>query len=276
MRLTIPISVPSFRQPEYTGENRCIPCTILNAAITILAAGTVFFLTFSESILVGLGTGLTILLVGAIVIYYRGYLIPWTPQITSRYFPNWVLRWFDKDADPPEDVEPEFVLRDLGAIGECDDGDDLCLTDSFETAWWDHMDSLRDSDTTHSDLAGLLDVAMDDITVTTHDDAVTARYNGNKIGQWESNAGLIADIAAAKVFAASGNSMWNSLRTDQQGTVLNGLRAFLERCPACDGRIDFESNTTVRSCCQYMDVVAASCVDCDARVFEVETPKYDK
>lgn len=273
MQLSIPISVPAFRQPEYTGENRCIPCTVLNVAITILAAGTVFFLSVSESMLLGFFTGLSILVFGSILIYFRGYLIPGTPQITSRYFPNWVLQWFDK-ADPPDDIEPEFVLRDLGAIEECEDGEDLCLTQSFEEQWWDNMASLRDSETTHEDLAALLDVDTDELTVNTHDDAITARFNGNKIGQWESRPVLIADIAAAKEFATSGNALWNSLRTDQQGTVLNGLRVFLEQCPACEGLIDFESSTTVRSCCQYMDVMAASCEDCGARIFEVETPKY--
>lgn len=272
MQLSIPISVSAFRQPEYTGENRCIPCTILNAAITIFVAGTVFVLSVSESMLVGSVIGVSVLVFGSVLIYFRGYLIPGTPQITSRYFPNWVLRWFDK-ADPPDDIEPERVLQDIGAIEECENGDDLCLTQAFEEHWWDNMASLRDSDTTHEDLAALLDVDTQEITVNTHDDAITATVNGNKIGQWESRAVLIADIAAAKEFATSGNALWHSLRTDQQGTVLNGLRVFLSQCPACDGPIDFESSITVRSCCQYMDVMAASCGDCGARIFEIETPK---
>jgi hypothetical protein len=273
MSFSSPITVPALRQPEYTGENRCIPCTILNAAITIIAAAIVFYLSLSESVLFGVTTGGIVLTFGAVLIYFRGYLIPGTPQITSRFFPNWVLRWFDK-AEPPDDIEPESVLRQLGAIEECKEGDDLCLTTGFEERWWNTMESLRESDTTHEDLATLLDIDMDEIVVNTHDDAVTARVNGQKIGQWESRAVLLADIAAAKEFASNGNSLWESLRTDQQGTVLNGLRVFLGQCPSCGGNIDFESDT-VRSCCQYMDVVAASFVDCDARIFEVETPKYN-
>lgn len=272
MPLSTPISVPAFRRPEYTGENRCIPCTILNAAITILVAGIVFLLLVSESLVLGAVIGLSVLVFGTVLIYFRGYLIPGTPQITSRYFPNWVLRWFNK-ADPPDDIEPKDVLEDLGAIEECENGSDLCLTQLFEDHWWGNIASLRDSDTTHEDLAALLDVDTQEITVSTHEDAITATVNGDKIGQWESKAVLIADIAAAKEFATRGNAVWNSLRTDQQGTVLNGLRVFLDRCPACEGPIDFESSTAVRSCCQYMDVMAASCGDCGARIFEIEAPK---
>lgn len=270
MSLSSPIVLSALRQPEYTGENRCIPCTILNIAITIAIAGILFGVLVSNSVQFGVLSSLLVLVIGLILIYYRGYLIPGTPQITKRFFPERVLRWFDK-APQPDDIEPEYVLRDIGAVEDCDDSEDICLTETFAQTWRNTMASLRDSDTTHEDLASLLDIPADRISFRTHNEAITARVGGNKIGQWESRAALIADVAAAKEFASNGHSLWDSLETDQQGTVLNGLRAFLDQCPSCEGTIDFESDT-VRSCCRYVDVVVASCNDCEARIFEVETP----
>ena len=31
----------TFRQPEYTGDNRCIPCTVVNVAIAAVLAALI-------------------------------------------------------------------------------------------------------------------------------------------------------------------------------------------------------------------------------------------
>lgn len=82
----------TLRQPEYTGENRCPPCTVVNLLIAIVLG----WLLSKRSKLAG-----TIALVCSIVlIYLRGYLVPGTPELTKRYLPPTVLRWFGKDLEP--------------------------------------------------------------------------------------------------------------------------------------------------------------------------------
>ena len=84
--------VDDLRRPDYTGENRCEPCTVLNLVIAAVAGS----LIARKSRLGGLlAVGLSIAL-----IYLRGYLVPGTPTLTNRYLPPAVLRWFGKDPEP--------------------------------------------------------------------------------------------------------------------------------------------------------------------------------
>ncbi|WP_223301581.1 hypothetical protein [Haladaptatus sp. R4] len=62
---------------------------------------------------------------------------------------------------------------------------------------------------------------------------------------------------------------WDKLSVDNQSRILSGLRIFLDTCPECGGDITAEQET-VESCCRSMEVVAATCQGCDARILEVE------
>ena len=69
-----------FRQPEYIGENRCFPCTLVNVGIAVVV-----------SIVVGLwmaGAGAMVLLSSLGSIYFRGYLVPGTPTLTKTHLPD--------------------------------------------------------------------------------------------------------------------------------------------------------------------------------------------
>jgi hypothetical protein len=95
-----------------------------------------------------------------------------------------------------------------------------------------------------------------------------ARMDGTLVAQWESDAALIADAAAADVFQDRYES-WDRYTFDAQFELVGGLRLFLERCPTCDGPIAF-GEEIVESCCREIEVVAMSCDDCGARLFEAE------
>ncbi|MDL0138608.1 hypothetical protein PNP85_03675 [Halobacterium salinarum] len=84
--------VDSLHQPEYTGENRCGPCTVLNLVIAALLGSLIARKT-------KLG-GLIAVTVSVSLIYLRGYLVPGTPTLTKQYLPSSVLRWFGKDPEP--------------------------------------------------------------------------------------------------------------------------------------------------------------------------------
>lgn len=123
--------VELLREPEYTGENRCLPCTVINLGIAIGLASVIAILSVAG--------GMITFFVCVIVIYLRGYLIPSTPTLTKRYVPNQLLRVFGKSSKPTRDdgenVDVEAILLEAGIVTECPDKNDFCLTESFETAW---------------------------------------------------------------------------------------------------------------------------------------------
>ncbi|NEU58309.1 hypothetical protein [Halorussus sp. MSC15.2] len=258
--------VERFRQPEYTGENRCTPCTIVNVVIAVVASGVASYL------LTPVG-GAVVFALSLASIYLRGYLVPGTPTLTKRYFPDWVLARFDKLEDESVEIsederEPEEVLADAGAVEPCEEMDDLCLSESFRQTWYDNMESIKSDGTEKSDLSHVLDVEEEKLTFDEHDEALVAQYDGGHLGQWESRAALVADLAAAKVLETRYPD-WDALSVTNQSRVLSGLRIFLDACPDCGGDIAMEQET-VESCCRTMDVVAVSCSECDSRILEVE------
>ena len=84
-----------IRQPAYTGENRCLPCTVLNVAIAFLAtvlAAPLGPVAVAVVFAASMGS-----------IYFRGYLIPGTPTLTKRYLPAPVLEAFGKEPPGPRE-----------------------------------------------------------------------------------------------------------------------------------------------------------------------------
>lgn len=260
-----------FRQPEYTGENRCMPCTTVNTIIAVVLSGLLWFGTVQagmESYAVAVGLGSFVVFLGAI--YVRGYLVPGTPELTKRYFPPWLLRLFGKQPEiqvEEVDVEPEEVLVEGGVIEPCQDGQDLCLTPAFADAWTDRIREVRESNQNRESLAQILDEDPKDLEIEAHDDAQIARLDGMHVGQWESEGALIADLAAEPLMGEH-YDRWDDLDVRQRSRVLVSLRIFLEECPSCDGDVML-TEEEVESCCSVHEVVAAVCSDCESRLLEV-------
>jgi len=255
--------VDELRQPDYTGENRCEPCTVLNLAIAMVTGSLI-----ARKSRLG---GLLAVVISIAVIYLRGYLVPGTPTLTKRYFPEWFLRWFDKAPEPQRsaaDIDVERELMDAGILEECERIDDLCLDDAFGDAWRARIETIREDEVSPELLRDFFPVDVSDLEFDVREDAVMARMNGTLVAQWESDAALIADAAAADVFQDRYDE-WDTYTFDAQFELVGGLRLFLERCPNCDGPIAFGEDI-VESCCREIEVVAMSCEDCDARLFEAE------
>ncbi|QLD86537.1 hypothetical protein HWV23_12630 [Natronomonas halophila] len=255
--------VSRLRQPEYTGENRCIPCTVTNIVIAVVLTGV---LAFVSPPLAGV---FAVLAAGSI--WLRGYLVPKTPELTKRYFPEWLLAKFDKapepTPEPPSDFNPEEVLLEAGAVEPCADVDDLCLTDDFETAWLGRIEALEDEDALRDELADQLDLERETIDFETYGDAFIAHSDGEQIGQWESRAALLADLAAAKELP-DWIDYWSSLPSQHRSQLLGGLRVFITDCPTCGGPVTTDTEV-VESCCRSTTVVAVACEDCGDRLLEV-------
>lgn len=75
-----------YRQPQYTGENRCIPCTGVNIAIAAVLAVIIGLatLTYGADITGAALAGIGVFLIAIGVIYLRGYLLPGTPWFTKK------------------------------------------------------------------------------------------------------------------------------------------------------------------------------------------------
>jgi hypothetical protein len=248
-----------FKRPEYTGENRCSLCTIVNVVIATVATAVLAIISLPLAAVLAVGS------LGAI--YFRGYLIPGTPELTKRYFPDWLLAWFDHGPESRySTLDVEAVLREAGVVD--DGGADVVLSPAFESAWYARMAHLEDGESDVDELAALLDVEPDRLTVTQYGDAFVARIDGQWVGQWESRAAFISDIAAADVLSIV-YSGWFDLPMATRSEVLGALRIFLERCPVCGDRVEL-STDVVESCCRSYDVIAATCQGCDSRVFEAD------
>jgi hypothetical protein len=242
---------------------------------SFLAVGVALAIGISVAITTGwmaqavmLGTVAFAMSIGAI--YLRGYLVPGTPTLTRRYLPERIHRWFE-DSEPPRQgaaVDVEAVLRSADAIEPCLSGEDLCLSPEFRSEWETAIDSV-DEESGLEELAVMLELDPDRLTVHEYGDAFTISLDGEarkQIGQWESSAAFRADIAGARVLERS-SSDWARLRGPERGTVLGGLRLFLESCPACSGPVEL-GGETVESCCSTHDVVALGCDRCGVRLFE--------
>ncbi|AUX10379.1 hypothetical protein AArcSl_2764 [Halalkaliarchaeum desulfuricum] len=275
-------SFDGLRQPEYTGENRCLPCTVVNLGIaTALGIGVTGVLVSSgTTIELSSVVGGAIIAVSAGLIYLRGYLVPGTPTLTKRYMPLWMLRLFGKAPEPVRDdrgnVEVESFLLEAGVIEECPDDDDLCLTESFETAWRDRIDAMRDGANGEAIDPGIddfvdrgeveEDVDLGDVVFEERGSAYVATLDGRRIAKWESRPAYLADAAAAAELRRRAAG-WRVLGFPERTEVAGSLRLWLEECPDCEGPVTMDQET-VQSCCHERQVLAATCDNCGVRLFE--------
>lgn len=248
-----------LRQPAYTGENRCLPCTILNVGIALGFAAVL-------SVVATPVVGAAALALSLSAIYFRGYLVPGTPELTKRYLPDSVLRLFGKAPtlpDPGETVDVEGYLLEAGALRETADGD-LERTESFARAWQEGIENARDDP---ASAAGAV-LALDDPGVEERDGATVVTDDGVAVADWPSRPALLADLGAVPALQAR-DPEWTSRDRTEQGRILSGLRLFVEDCPDCGGAPEL-GEETVESCCRRAQVYTYECPDCEARLLEIE------
>jgi len=255
-----------LRRPEYTGSNRCIPCTVFN--LGLVAAASVALAAWAEPV-VGIGAAA----LGAGLVYVRGYVVPGTPALTERFLPDSVLARFEHGG--PDDTrtedrthDPEETLRAVGALTPCAGRDDLCLDSLFRATWHAEMANTGDDDAA---LRALMPPAFDEPTyVERRGDAVVARTADTTVAEWPSRAAFVADAAGAAALRDV-DAGWDERGFAERTQLLAGLRLWLDRCSVCGGRVEL-GEESVESCCRSVPVVAASCLSCGARIFEAPLP----
>jgi hypothetical protein len=294
----LPDALEQYRQPAYTGTNRCIPCTAVNVAIALVLSAFASFV----------GTpflGFLVLGGSLLAIYLRGYLVPGTPELTKQYFPDWLLAAFDKADAPPiesepnlskqrterdetdddsssatatdedgEPADPEELLLEMDAVQETDDGEDLDLTDSFEEELLAAAADLRDDeDARTAAIAGLLGVDLE--TANIHQEVHGPAFydDTDRLHRWPSEGALLADASAHRVL--SERDRWSETPAQQRLGIARALRSFLATCPLCGGDVGLTQDT-VSSCCRDWDVFAVRCADCDEHFLELEPGEADE
>lgn len=261
-----------LRRPEYTGANRCPPCTAVNVLIALVASAVLALLSVP--------LGLVVLLSSLVTIYLRGYLVPGTPTLTERYLPDRAVAPFD--AHPVERheetwetverlehrrenaVDPERFLLDVGTVEPCERGDDLCLTDAFARRLGDRSARLEPDRIDRERIADVFDADPDSITALEREHP--AFRIGRRVRKWPSEAALVADLAGDETLRER-TDRWTDVPLVQRLGILKSLRSFHDVCPRCAGTIRL-SDGTVESCCRSYEVLAIGCVDCGASLLE--------
>ncbi len=302
--------VETLRQPEYTGENRCLPCTVVNLAVAVIL-GVVVSKRSKRAGVIAVGCSVAL-------IALRGYLVPGTPELTKRYLPETALRLFGKSSEldlasgvdssprstetgendsetadsgseehveagepsnPPDDLETYFLHSNV--LEPCEDRDDLCLTEPFESAWTEEIDSVLETGVDTETVVEAFGFEADpsEFTLKERDSGAYILRFGTGVpgegpsynaGQWPSYAALVADVAAGGLFS-SWLDEWDQYDSKQRGQILNSLRMFLETCPTADGGVTM-TEETVKSCCSSDTVVAVVCEETGDRLFEYQLP----
>jgi len=147
-------------------------------------------------------------------------------------------------------------LEEASIITDDTEGD-LTLTDDFRTVWRRRIEHVRERDLIEL-LALLLDADPDELTLDADDSGVTVTRAGHTVGEWPSEAAIIADVAA---FFALGDQLpeWDDLDGDQRDELVARLRVFLNACPSCGGELTEEISEE--------SVPKVVCMACGARLF---------
>jgi hypothetical protein len=285
----------AFVRPEYVGENRCAPCTVVNGVAVAVAAGVLAPIWAPLAAVVAVG--------GAIAVALRGYVVPYTPQFAPRLVAPLPVGFDHGDHDreaatdgrqsaslaadgiPERSDEGERVTRALVEGGvlvvdtpadsadPTDDGPEpasepeLRPVETFYEAWETEMARLRDA--ADDDLAAAVaDAAPFAATGRVEDGGVVLDGRGDDEDRfvWLSRPVAVAETAAVR--AMEGTDVPPSLRP----AAARPLRLFTPACPVCGGR---PVETTVSNCCGGTKGIYDSpeqellaCEDCDAIVHE--------
>ncbi|MEF8852507.1 MAG: hypothetical protein V5A44_09875 [Haloarculaceae archaeon] len=230
------------RRPEYTGPNRCWPCTVLNLGI-VAATGALAFRW-------GIPASLTVVGVGLALVALRGYVVPGTPRFAPRLVAGLPVAFGHADrsldalgdahrpADgPTDDRGAVAVLEALVEAGVLTDaGEDLFLDEAFREAWTERMAGLRTADD-ETLLGRVADACPADVEGQRHGDRVIL---AGERDVRTSRAVAIVETAAVETLGEWGVDGPTAARAAAP------LRTFLRTCPACGGRV---RETTRRNCC---------------------------
>jgi len=256
--------IESFRDPAYTGDRRCWPCTTLNAVLVGLAA-----------LLVGrrwrrLG-GVLVVGIGGLLIALRGYVVPYTPQFAPQLvdrLPVDVGVAHEPPAEPSDSLvaaeNPDALVGVLIEAGVLTGDELLHLEDAFAEAWQREMDALRGQTDREIAAAAAAAVPFEAESTVSGERLLVAGQRD----AWLSRPVAIAEAAGIEALVEAG------LDRETAASAVGPLRMFLPVCPDCGGSV---VESTVRNCCggtkgiyDRPDREVVACVDCESVLYEFQ------
>ncbi len=157
----------------------------------------------------------------------------------------------------------EELLLSAGIVEETPAGNDLRLTDEFESTWHRLSKQMRDSDRVMRWFARTRNVPRERVETTTYGELFVIEIDGSVAGRWPSEAAFLAETVVRPTLREwLPESEYERLSPDLFRKLSSRLLLFLERCPSCDGELAFadeDDDEIVR--------VSLSCTACGATLF---------
>ncbi len=240
-----PSFLPDVRRSEYTGADRCWPCTVVNVALVGVGGAT---LAVVASPILGAAAAV----VGLALVWLRGYLIPGTP----RFAPPLVAaipggdRLFhgsgvDDGGDPPAaggsiadeeafETGADLLERlvDAGVLEA--DGEAIRPTAAYDERWHAEMERLRELGTGElAAAAGAVSPAAKARAVHADDEWIALSPEG---GATVDETWLTRPVAIAEV---AGYRATEGFLTDDAARLAAAEtnRMFLRSCPDCGAEL---------------------------------------
>ena len=148
--------------------------------------------------------GAVALVASAVVIYFRGYLVPGTLMLTRRHLPAGAEALFGKDDtltgaraqfDVLEENEVEVILRSAGVVEPAPADGGLRLTDEFCAEWRHRIRRFREDGGALAHPGTVVDVDPAQLAFEDDDAQLVITYDGDPVGGWLSEAAFYADLA---------------------------------------------------------------------------------
>lgn len=267
----------AVRRPEYTGDRRCWPCTAANALLLGVGAAAVAAVWRPLAALVVAG-------VGAVLLWLRGYLVPYTPAFAPRLTAALGLgELFHADASgPPDAPDTPDAPGSLG--GDDTDGEALLdallaadvleadergvgLAPGFAAEWHEEMADLRELDTPALAEAAAAVAPAPEVRAETADGREwVVLSEGERVldEAWLPRAVAVAEVAAVR-------ALDGRLGAERRPAAAGTLRMFLEACPDCGTAL--EESSTAACCGGFTDPTGEPdetlvCPNCRVQLFE--------
>jgi hypothetical protein len=256
--------IDSLRDPDYTGDRRCWPCTTVNAVLVGLAA-----------LLIGRRwrrlAGVLVLGIGGLLIALRGYVVPYTPQFAPQFVDRLPVDLGFDHAPPAEPSDslvaaenPDQLVGVLIEVGVLTGTEMLHLEDEFAETWEREMDALRSKSDSEIAAAAATAVPFDAESTVSGERLLVAGPRD----AWLSRPVAIAEAAGIEALVAAG------LDRETAASAVGPLRMFLPGCPGCGGAV---VESTIRNCCggtkgvyDRPDREVIACSDCDSVLYEFQ------
>jgi hypothetical protein len=262
--------IEALKKAEYTGENRCLPCTATNLAIGVsVSAGVVWVGEIVDATVLGLGLGAVTFVGSLLSIYLHGYLVPGTPTLTRRYFPSWVLRVFGK-VPPPTGSVDTAVSAEVDAIVSGDDALEREIRDDEDPRFGPAIrEEWRDAVEDIEKIEDPASVVSTEGTVDTI--AAMGPYrlyvDDRFVGKWRSETALVTHAASYAVLAGHIGD-WNDRSPADQLRLLDRVRSHVGICPDC-GIKTTRTTESVTGCCTTFEATVERCPECDS-AFDID------